>query len=246
MFKLKEFAASINTKGVLKNNKYMAIISLSGNHYLSSQFNQGDEQLFSIRCDSVQLPGVAIASADGPPRLGYGPIEKHPYNANFEDVSLTFIVDANSQVHRMLYSWVNVIVNFGKSSGMSNLFEKTGAMNAAAYEVGYRNRYATDMKIEVYRDTGGDKHEKTMTYTLFKAFPMAFPSAGLNWNEGDILKLNIPFAYTDFTVDYSSYNDTPNSRLPTETGIVDQQVATGAPGIAQIIPGVTVGNRTLR
>jgi hypothetical protein len=210
MFNINDFTSSINTKGVLKNNKYIATITLNDGHYLSSagEADQGDVRLFSIRCDSVQLPGVALASADGPPRLGYGPIEKHPYNANFEDISLTFIIDANSRVHKLLYNWVNVIVNF-QSSGLNRLSDSTGPMKSAAYEVGYRNKYAAQLQIDVYRDTGtNDSYQKTMTYKAYNAFPMAFPSAGLNWNEGDILKLNIPFAYTDFSVDYKTYNDT--------------------------------------
>lgn len=217
MFNIKDFSASINTSGVLKNNKYIATITLSGDHYLNGTLGQGDSRLFSIRCDSVQLPGVALASADGPPRLGYGPIEKHPYSANFDDISLTFIVDANSRVHRMLYNWVNVIVNF-QSQGGKTLSDKTGPMKSSAYEVGYRNKYSAEMNIEIYRDTGtGDNgtFEKTMTYKLYNAFPMAFPSSGLNWQDGEVLKINIPFAYTDYSVEYKNYRDVPlNQNTP--------------------------------
>ena len=215
MFNIKDFTSSINTKGVLKNNKYIATITLNDGHYLSStgQSDDGDYRLFSIRCDSVQLPGVSLASADGPPRLGYGPIEKHPYNANFEDIALTFMVDANSQIHKLLYNWVNVIVNF-QSRGGQELRGSSGPMRSAAYEVGYRDKYAALLQIDVYRDVGsGDEYQKTMTYKAFNAFPMAFPSAGLNWNEGDILKLSIPFAYTDFSVEYKTYNDSPIIRF---------------------------------
>jgi hypothetical protein len=249
MFKIADFAASINTSGVLKNNKYIASVALPTGHYLSSELNPGDSTLFSIRCDSVQLPGVSIASADGPPRLGYGPIEKHPYNANFEDVALTFIVDANSRIHRMLHKWVNVIVNFEHSKGtIKGADDPGGTMRSAGYEVGYRNKYAADIQIDVYRDTGRVTNEKTMTYKLYNAFPMAFPSAGLNWNEGDILKINIPFAYTDYTVAYSSYEDKPAERQPRETGETDTGVAgvpAAASGTVQI--GLrTFGNRTIR
>jgi hypothetical protein len=145
---------------------------------------------------------VSLASADGPPRLGYGPIEKHPYNAIFEDISLTLIVDANSRIHKMLYSWVNFIVNFRSSKGLTTAGGTTNS--SAAYEVGYRDRYAVEMNIEVYKDSGQNTHDKSMTYTLYNAFPMGFPSNGLNWNEGDILRLNIPFAYTDYSVEYHS------------------------------------------
>lgn len=238
MFNIKDFAASINTNGVLKNNKYLAIITLGNDHYLNGVVNQADSRLFTVRCDTVQLPGVALASADGPPRLGYGPVEKHMYNANFEDITLTFIVDANSRIHRMLYNWVNVIVNF-QSQGGKQLFKSTGPMKSSAYEVGYRSRYAAELEIIVYRDTGkNNAHEKIMTYKLYNAYPMAFPSSGMNWQDGEVLKLTIPFAYTDYSVEYNEYSDVGTAPPPAvETGQVQQEVATG------ITPGPTPTSR---
>lgn len=200
---LKDFTTSINRGGVLKNNKYVATIAFGRDHYLVNSpfgYGTGESALFSIRCDSVQLPGVSIASADGPPRLGYGPVQKHPYNINFEDINLTFIVDSNSVVHRMLYDWVNCIVDF-KGLGGTRLTTNTST-GRAAYEVGYKNKFSTDLTVEVYKDNGESGHVKAMTVTAYQAFPMAFPSVGLNWAEGDILKLSIPFSYTDYTVSY--------------------------------------------
>lgn len=43
----------------------------------------------------------------------------------------------------------------------------------------------------------------------------------MNWNEGDILRLSIPFAYTDFKV---SYDEFAESKDPKETGTVDNTV----------------------
>jgi hypothetical protein len=203
---LKDFTSSINSRGVLKTNKYIALISFGSNHYMSSRpgaVNSDDANLFSVRCDSVQLPGMSIASADGPPRLGYGPVQKHPYNISFEDISLTFIVDANSRVHKMLYDWTNCIVNYNGGGG-KNLTGAIGPIGANAYEVGYKNKFATNLIIEVYRDDGQNGlNNKAMTYTAFDAYPMAFPSVGLNWTDGEILRLNIPFSYTDYSIQYA-------------------------------------------
>jgi hypothetical protein len=212
MRNIRDFTSSINNRGVLKNNKYIATIALGPDHYLSRRTagnTNSDVELFSIRCDSVQLPGVSIASADGPPRLGYGPIQKHPYNVNFEDISLTFIVDANSRIHRLLYDWVNCIVNikgFGGNTLRGNTNNIAGK-NWAAYEVGYKQNFSATLEVAVYKDSGVDgNHEKTMTVTAYNAFPMAFPAVGLNWNEGDILRLNVPFSYTDYKIDYPGNN----------------------------------------
>lgn len=213
---IKEFTSSVNKRGILKNNKYLVTMGFGKDHYLNGRGNE--LKLLQSRCDSVSLPGVAFASADGPPRLGYGPMEKHPYATNFEDLSLTFMVDAGSEVHKTLFDWVNVIVNFKQAQGASVLNKKQGPMKAFAYEVGYRDSYAATLQVNVYKDTG----QKAMSFIAYNAFPMAFPSAGLNWNEGDLLRLTIPFTYTDYDVRYEK-----NSDGPVESGKVDQQVQTG-------------------
>lgn len=226
---IQNFRTSINTKGVLRNNRFIARIVFPYNHYLYNRYNQSQE-LYSIRCESINLPGVSLASADGPPTLGYGPIEKRPYNANFEDITLTFIIDSASQIHKMFYDWANCIVNY-KSQGLKNLFNKdslfgesptienpieTKDYKGVAYEVGYKNRYGVDLLIDVYKDTGTAQQTSflpdnsmiipdnpAMSVKLYNAFPMALPAVSLGWDQGDIIKLAVPFAYTDYTVKYN-------------------------------------------
>lgn len=200
---IQNFRTSINTKGVLRNNRFIARIVFPTNHYLYNIYTQSQE-LFSIRCESLNLPGLSMASADGPPRLGYGPIEKRPYNTNFEDITLTFILDANSQIHKMFYDWTNSIINF-RSEGLLKL---SGNANAtAAYEVGYKDNYSVDLHIDVYKDSGPENSTESdkpvMTATLYKAFPIGMPGTPLGWEQSDIFKLSIPFAYTDYTVKYN-------------------------------------------
>lgn len=210
--KLANFRASINNKGVIKTNKFEARFTLNREHYLiDSPFI--DNRLLAVRCDSATLPGVAFASADGPSRLGYGPVEKRPYMPLFDDLTLTFMVDAGSQVHKILYEWVNCIINM-EGKGASTLGKERSKTKAVAYEVGYRDRYDSTLELLVYRDTG----RRAMTFTAYNVFPMGFPQVGMNWNEGDILRLSIPFAYTDFKV---SYDDFAELTDPKETGKTD-------------------------
>jgi hypothetical protein len=212
---IKNFTASINNKGILKNNRFEAQIGFAKDSYLSKS-RALDSGLLTLRCDSVTLPGLALASADGPPRLGYGPIEKHPYSPLFEDLTLTFIVDAGSQIHKMFYDWVGSIVNFeGYGATTLNKASTKHPTKAVAYEVGYRDQYAATLTVKVYRDT----NQPSMTFTAYNAFPMGIPQMNMNWNEGDVLRLNIPFAYTDFIVEYAKFNDGG----PVETGKSDPQ-----------------------
>lgn len=213
---IKNFTSSINKKSILKNNRFEAQFGFRTGNYLSSS-NALDSGLLTLRCDSVTLPGVTFASADGPPRLGYGPVEKHPYSPLFDDLTLTFMIDAGSQVHKMFYDWVGCIVNFeGYGASTTDKASTKHPTQALAYEVGYRDKYAATLTVRVYRDT----NKPTMTFTAYNVFPMGLPQMGMNWGEGDILRLNIPFAYTDFTVSYAKFEDGG----PVETGATDQQI----------------------
>jgi len=214
---IKRFTSSINNKGVLKNNRFEAQFGFLNDSYMSKS-KALDGNLLTLRCDSATLPGVSFASADGPPRLGYGPAEKHPYNPMFEDLTLTFMVDAGSQIHKMFYDWVGSIVNF-EGYGASVLDKpstKSPSTKAQAYEVGYRDKYAATLTLRVFNTVDA----RVMIFEAYNTFPMALPQMSMNWNEGDVLRLNIPFAYTDFTVNYADFNDNG----PIETGKNDKTI----------------------
>lgn len=216
MLNIKQFTSDINSRGVLKNNKYLATIYFENGHYLSRR--QNELRSLQVRCDSATLPGVQFASADGPPRLGYGPMERHPYNVMFDELSLSFMVDANSEVHKTLYDWINCIVNF-KGRGASELFKSNGPSSGSggkenpwsAYEVGYRDNYAATIVVEVFKDSGsGTNLNRSMTFTAYNAFPMGLPSTSVDWNSSDLMRIKVPFAYTDYEIKYDSSPDIPS------------------------------------
>lgn len=246
---IRDFTTSINEKGVLKNNRFEAQFSFGRDSYMDSS-PALDRGLLSIRCDSATLPGVSFATADGPPRLGYGPVEKHPYNPMFDDLTLSFMVDAGGQIHKMFYDWAGSIVNFeGYGARTLNTSSTLNPTPAKAYEVGYRDKYAATLTVRVM----GTTNSRPITVTAYNVFPMALPQLNMNWSEGDILRLNVPFAYTDFTVIYDDFN----SNGPIESGredrlariVADVEAADrNANRISNItqIGGQTFGNRTIR
>lgn len=188
---INDFISSISKSGVVKNNRYL--VSMRPPGYVSSSF---DSKLLTIRCDSARMPGMSFASADGPPRYGYGPTERIPYVSVFDEISLTFTIDANSTIHKFFNSWVNSIFNFN-GQGSTQIKQK------GVYEVGYKKYYSTDITIEVYSDYLNSDSVPTMTCIAYEAFPMAFPSESLSWGDGQPIKLTIPFAYTNYEMKYS-------------------------------------------
>lgn len=186
---IENFRSEINKNGVLKTNKFLVKInppnSLKGR----------DTRPIELRCDNIQWPGVSFATLDTPPRAGYGATEVIPYAPIFEDITMTFIVDKNSETHRFFYNWMNTVINM-KSIGQS-LLQK------GAYEVGYKDAYSTDININVYDDQGVEDKNKVMMATLYRAFPRTMPSFDLSWaNNDEIMKLNVQFTYTDYFITY--------------------------------------------
>jgi len=194
-FEINKFRSEIDTGGVLKTNRFMV------------QFNappsMGGKKIadgFLLRCDAVQWPGVSFTTMDAPPRAGYGASEVIPIAPIFEDVTLNFIVDKNSNLHKFFFEWINTVVNL-QSEGQSRYKDKNDK-NYSPYEVGYKDEYCTDIEIHMIRETG--ENDKAMTAKLYRAFPRAMPGFDLNWASNDeILKLNVQFTYTDYFIKYN-------------------------------------------
>lgn len=208
MFKIDNFKSEINTYGVLRNNRY--VVDFTPPEYLKGQYSSLDR--IELRCEAAQLPGMQFATIDGPPRLGYGPIESTPYGVTFEDLSLTFVVDKDSYVHKFFYDWVNCIVNYNNAGAITPQGATRGPISGMkTYEVGYRSKFSTSVNIIVYDGVAkpGDTETSVLTATAYNAYPKALPSVDLNWQPTDeVVKLTIPFSYTDYNI---LYNKLPNN-----------------------------------
>lgn len=200
MFKIKDFLSSINKRGVLPTNRYL--LSFAPPNYMRSGGNvlPAPADLLTIRCESVQIPGVSLQTVDGPPRAGYGPIETIPNTLIFDDITAVFTVDANSDIHNFFYTWMNSIVNF-HSKGLTQLKDARGPVSGMkTYEVGYKDDYVTDLTIDVFNAND----EKVLTAKAYRAFPKLLPSFDMSWASTDeVVRLNVPFTYTDFEVEYN-------------------------------------------
>lgn len=216
---ISQFQSSINKKGVLPTNRFIARFGLPA--YLRGRQDEAGillknqtEELITLRCEAALFPGMSITPLEQP-RLGYGPLEFMPHNVVLDDVTLTFLVDGQGDIHRLFYEWINTMVNLQGSRGQSRLNTTTNYGNgssAAAFEVGYKDLYSTDIDISVYDRYNRDEQEvgtEIMRIKLFKAHPMALPSMNLAWASNDeLVRLTVPFKYTDFYVDYMQTGDT--------------------------------------
>ena len=225
MFQISNFQASLDKSGVMRNNRFIAFFNLP--EYLSDNkelYGYGDA-LVSLRCQSAVIPGIALNTIDQP-RIGIGPTENVASNLTIDDITLTFLVDAQSKIHNLFYDWFNTIVNFQGSKGQSALYKsyRIGRSNSAAFEVGYKDSYTTDILISVYdgitpsgTSIGGqavptiaDGNVPIMNIRAFNAFPKTLPSIDMDWNANDeVVRMSVPFSITDFEVSYPANKTRP-------------------------------------
>lgn len=193
-FSIDAFKSDISKRGIMRSNRFELSIDLPPNHYLARTYS-GKE--LSFRCDATQLPGVNLATIEGPYRYGYGPLDKAPYGIVHNDVGATFIVDKDGLIHKFFYDWANVIVNYNSSKSLSAPNPITGAK---VYEVGYRSKFECSVNITIYNE----QNKPIQTVTLLKAYPSNVSQIDFNWGQlDDLVRLQVSFAYKDYSNTYT-------------------------------------------
>lgn len=205
-FDINRFRADINNRGVLRNHQFDVGINLSSSHYLRPNYK--DTDLVAIRCEATSIPGMSLATIDGQPKYGYGPMETFPYSMMYDQINLTFLLDKNSFLHKFFYDWLQCIVNFDNSKGLDS---RSSLNNFRTYEVGYKSRYIADLVLNVYNEA----NQRVQKVTMLRAFPKAINQIDVGWENTDsLMKLMIPFTFREFTIDYSLAEGTDRTPRP--------------------------------
>lgn len=131
----------------------------------------GYSRRLNLRCDNAELPGRSIATTS---RKIYNIEEKFPYQTNFNDITLTFIV-SDDMKEKLFFDawldWINPSLNFNMK---------------------YKGDYAVPLTINQYNVN----NELTYSVDLYEAFPVATNAMDLDWSSDGHHKLSVTFAYT--------------------------------------------------
>lgn len=159
-------------------------------------------------CGAAQLPGMRVATTSLR-RHNYGNIVKMPYDAMFDDIELTFYVDASqAKSLDLFHRWIRNTVDFGKDFA-------AGSRNKTNF-MAYRNDYVCpELKIYVVSQLAGLENPESMPEptgsngdtsdsgnyaiiecTLYDVFPIAISNILLDWGEADnFARVNVTFSY---------------------------------------------------
>ncbi len=192
-FNISNFKSSINSNGILRNN--MFLVNIASPSVIRNKFDlEFMSTQVTLRCESINLPGMNLLTTDGIYRYGYGPPEKIPYGAIFSDLSASFIVDRSGSQFRFFNIWMNNIYNVDSSKGIGAVNPDTGSQT---FEMGYKGTYATDITIFVYNE----QTDKVLEMTLHEAYPYQVNDVPLSWSgKDDMVLLNVAFTYRNFVM----------------------------------------------
>jgi hypothetical protein len=164
---LRDFISEVKRDGLARQNRFSVTITPPS----SMADTSGQSlQLVQLFCEQATLPGVSYSSQ---PVKSYGENREVVYDKNFEDVTLTFLVDRRMMVKAFFDEWSNQIID-----PWTRL-------------VGFYQDYAKDIIIRV-QDM---QNQEVYMSVLYEAYPKTVGVIQLDNNSKDIMKLQVTFTY---------------------------------------------------
>ncbi|QIG70604.1 tail tube protein [Rhizobium phage RHph_I1_18] len=171
-FNINEFRAALGKHGIMRQTQFAVNITPPAS--ISDPIIAD----LPLLCDSAQIPGTMF-NTNTYQHKGYGLDERRPFAINQEDVTLTFIGDANGKLIKFFDKWGNKIMNSHSDTGPGT--ERLG------YPVDY---YGT---IEVYSYNAAAF--RVSTYTYQQAWPINIGNIQMSWSQNDQY-VTIPVTFT--------------------------------------------------
>jgi hypothetical protein len=209
-FNINGFRSEILENDVLPTHSYLVTFSpfragFKENEPLTA-FVTSKRDTLVLRCENVVLPSPALLEEENIRRYGYGPVEKVPYGVQFSDVTMTWLVDNESEIVNFFNQWMNTIVLHNSPNTLMNATAVRpsdrglvlGLDDYDPFELGYKDAYTNPIvRIYVYNR----QNQTTTTYEMYDVFPLNIQAMNLSWaDENETQKLTITFAYTNMKV----------------------------------------------
>jgi hypothetical protein len=140
----------------------------------SKSYNDISPNDLILRCETAELPSRTYATAEQ--KFGSNPVEKYPYQVQFNDLNLTFIVDDDMLVKYFFDAWLESVIP------------------SSNYNPNYKNTYACTINIRQYNNY----NELSYSVDLFEAYPISVNQLDLDWSAEGHHKLTVVFAYTSW------------------------------------------------
>lgn len=171
--KTSDFVAKISSFGGLARTNRFSVLVTPPDYVMSQLLNNGNSSVLEsllMFCDSLQLPGVGINTAQ---TRTFGEVREMPYETNYEPITISFYVDNNFLVKQMFDAWVLGIQDW----------------NTRKFK--YYNQYAKDITIYVQDVEDNGKY----AVRLFEAYPKSVSAISMSYESKELMKINVTLVY---------------------------------------------------
>jgi len=175
-FSIQDMKGSLQSSSYLMASHYEMIVQPKG--------GGGGGELLKIRADSVSLPGVSFASVDQYKPFATGRTYNIPHSFTPQEITVSHLIDTNSDVLKSLIDWASFIVDFkGETS--------------APFTANYFKEYVSDATILLYDNAGTPRK----TITLVDTYPSTIDQVQMSWASSDeIARVNVSYQFVDYTI----------------------------------------------
>ena len=196
-FSINEFKSNVLKNGVMRGNLYLVELSFPGYPQSLMYFTE-----------SVNIPAMDFA-VQNIHRYGYGPSESVPYLPVFQNLSITFMVEASQEnilvtgLRRMntispFQNYTTMTATSGINGSPVSAQGKAIPVQATPYEVAYKKDFEFDIKVYVYNE----QQDAILIYVFKQCYARQIGSLRLAWGDTDTyLKADVTFAFTDFSME---------------------------------------------
>lgn len=211
-FNIQEFKSKVESRGILKNNKFMMGFNLPQKlrATLPAILTQNVNDL-RFWCDGASIPGLML-SLRQILRYGTGAIEKKPVAPVFNDITFSIMADGASVNLEIFQQWIMYVCNCDFRNGPSD--------QSTTFELRYKqesdgsSNYTADMNVVVFDNAG----KPSLNIVFREAYPIHIGDIPLNWaDNGNIQRVPVTFTFCDW-YDFAIKESTPLdlSDVPTQ------------------------------
>lgn len=141
---------------------------------------------YSILCKTAQLPGITLASMN---HEEYGETREIPYQKQYSNLPLTYILDIDLDLRRFFQDWMDYIID------------------PVSRTHGYYDNYVTTLTLDVddsssekYRKKNNRKNSSRYKVQLFEAYPKSIEPINLDYSATGFAELSVSINYKYYKI----------------------------------------------
>jgi len=165
---LNDFISAVKNSGLAKTSIFEVQFALPA--LLKSKRPSANLTQMLMFCDSVALPGITMSTNQV---RTYGELRENPYEKLYDNITMTFYVDAAMEVKSVFDDWMGII------------------QDPASRNFNYYQEYTTDIVIKVL-DAAGNARYKV---TLYEAYIKNLQPIQMDYGSKEIMKVSVNVNY---------------------------------------------------